>query len=255
MPPRLDAQQPNTWIVYESGKEADCVRSSSDTGDSYIWKTILGFKVLRSRLFSDDLLKLSNHERVRVRARCGSDHIVGVPHMGHPVSHRLIQSVFEGFRSACNGMDLGSEQLHPKDVQLLPGAVLLAHVHFALQPKEGANGRRGDSVLARSRLGDDPLFSHPAGEQALPDRIVDLVRPGVVQIFALHHDVEAGGLRDPLGHGDRRGATDVIAQNVAILAHKEGVLPSLLKLVRKFLECGHKGLGDIAAAKGSKPAK
>jgi hypothetical protein len=40
-------------------------------------------------------------------------------------------------------------------------------------------------VLTRACFGDDSLFAHALGEQSLAEAIVDLVRAGVQQVFAL----------------------------------------------------------------------
>lgn len=49
-------------------------------------------------------------------------------------------------------------------------------------------GRRGNSVPARSRLCDQPGFSHPPCKQRLTQHIVDPVRTGMIEILALEID-------------------------------------------------------------------
>ena len=46
----------------------------------------------------------------------------------------------------------------------------------------------GHAMLPCARLGDDPPLAHPQCEQDLAERIVDLVRPGVVEILAFQVD-------------------------------------------------------------------
>jgi hypothetical protein len=58
-------------------------------------------------------------------------------------------------------------------------------------PIARGDGGRRDAVLARAGLGDDARLAHAAGEQRLPDGVVDLVRAGVVQVFALEVDLRA----------------------------------------------------------------
>ncbi len=58
-----------------------------------------------------------------------------------------------------------------------------------------AHGRRRDAVLAGAGLGDDARLAHAPSEQHLPDRVVDLVRAGVIQVFALEIDAGADALR------------------------------------------------------------
>ena len=61
-------------------------------------------------------------------------------------------------------------------------------------PEQRADGGRGDAVLARAGLGDDALLAHALGKQALAERVVDLVRAGVQQVFALEVDFGAAEL-------------------------------------------------------------
>ncbi len=87
-----------------------------------------------------------------------------------------------------------AQQAHAEDVQLLPAHVFLAHVDDALEPKQRADRGRGDAVLARAGLGDDALLAHAPRQQALAERVVDLVRAGVQQVFALQVDLRAAEL-------------------------------------------------------------
>ena len=77
------------------------------------------------------------------------------------------------------------------DIQLLPAHVLFAHVDHALQAEQRADSGSGDAVLAGAGLGDDALLAHALGEQALAEAVVDLVRAGVEQVFALEIDLRA----------------------------------------------------------------
>ena len=70
----------------------------------------------------------------------------------------------------------------------LAADVLGAHVDDALEVQQRAGGRAGDAVLAGAGLGDDPRLAHALGEQRLPERVVDLVRAGVVEVLALEVD-------------------------------------------------------------------
>jgi hypothetical protein len=67
-------------------------------------------------------------------------------------------------------------------------------------------------VLAGTGLGDDAGLAHALGQHGLADGVVDLVRAGVVQVFALEQDLRAADLartaarRDRSGSGGRRSA-------------------------------------------------
>jgi hypothetical protein len=62
---------------------------------------------------------------------------VSILDVRHPVPYRLVDSVFEGARTAEDGHDLGPEELHPHHVQPLATGVLFAHVDDALLAVEG----------------------------------------------------------------------------------------------------------------------
>ena len=46
-------------------------------------------------------------------------------------------------------------------------------------------------MLSGAGLGNDALFAHAGGQQALSESIVDLVRAGVGQVLALEVDLRA----------------------------------------------------------------
>ena len=109
----------------------------------------------------------------------------------HPVAHRLVDGVLQRALARVHLAHLRAEQPHAEDVEPLPPHVLRAHVDDASQPEERADGRGRDAVLPRARLGDDALLAHAPREQNLPERVVDLVRAGVREVFALEIDARA----------------------------------------------------------------
>ncbi len=144
-----------------------------------------------------------------MRADRRADEIVRRRDVRHPVADGLVDRVLECLAAGGDGAHLSAEQLHAKDVERLTADVLCAHVDDALQPQLGADRRRGDAVLARAGLGDDAPLAHALREQALPQRVVDLVRAGVGQILALEVDTRADPLREPLGEVERRGPAGI----------------------------------------------
>ncbi len=86
---------------------------------------------------------------------------------------------------------LGAQQTHPEDVQRLPSHVLGAHVDVAVEAEQRARRRRRHAVLAGAGLGDDPPLAHPHRKQRLAEGVVDLVRAGMGQVFALEKDPRA----------------------------------------------------------------
>ena len=92
-------------------------------------------------------------------------------------------------------------------------------------------------MLARAGFGDDSPFAKPYGEQRLADAIVDLVRPGVIQIFALQIDLRTAQLRRPaLGVIDRAGSPDVVLELTLELRQEVAILAITFVGVAQFIE-------------------
>ena len=111
-------------------------------------------------------------------------------------------------------------------------------------------------MLARARLGDDLLLAHAPGQQRLADAIVDLVRAGVIELFALEVDFRAfsrlrlGAQRfgQALGIIKRVGPTDIGAQQFGEFGVERRV--GLRRLV-DFLQLQdqrHQCFGDVTTA-------
>jgi hypothetical protein len=112
-------------------------------------------------------------------------------------------------------------------------------------------------VHAGAGLGDDALLAHVAREQRLADRVVDLVRAGVVQVLALEVDLRpAQQLRPAPGVVDRARPADVVLEFVMEFRHEGGIAPAALVGVAQFIERLAERFGDEHAAVGSKvPAR
>ncbi|MNI80109.1 hypothetical protein D3C73_1366090 [compost metagenome] len=67
-------------------------------------------------------------------------------------------------------------------------------------------------MLTSSGLRNDPLRSHPLGEQNLPQHVVDFVRAGMVQILALQINFGSAQLRcQMLSVGQRIFSADILS--------------------------------------------
>ena len=173
-----------------------------------------------------------------------------------PVAQRLVGGVLERARAGRHRHHPRPHQLHAVHVQALAAHVLLAHIDHALEPEAGAHRGRGDAVLARARLGDDARFAHAPRQEHLPQRVVDLVRPGVVQVFALeHHDDPWTHLRpEPRRLRERSGASHIVLEQPVQLGPEARVALRFIVDPLELLERRHQGLGDIAAAVGAEAA-
>src|SRR5579872_107278 len=96
-------------------------------------------------------------------------------------------------------------------------------------------------MLARTRLGDQAHLVHAFREQALPERVEDLVRTGMVAILTFEHEPRARAFRVQVAQGrQRRGASDVVAKHEPVLFPKswiaERVVHSRLERAQRFDE-------------------
>ena len=148
-----------------------------------------------------------------------------------------------------DGANLGAEEAHTLDVRALAAHVLGAHVDDAVEAEAGADGCGRDAVLARARLGDDPPLAEPLREHRLAERVVQLVRAGVEEIFALQVKPLRGG--EPLCAGERRRPARIGPGEVVELGAERLVGESLGPRARELVERRDQRLGDVAAAVGA----
>jgi hypothetical protein len=126
-----------------------------------------------------------------VRAEDAAEEVVRGADVGNPVAHGFVDGVFESARAGGDAADFRAEHAHAVDVELLAVHVLFAHVDDAVEAEECTDRCGGDAVLARAGFRDDALFAHAHGEQRLAEAVVDFVRAGVEQVFALEVNLRA----------------------------------------------------------------
>ena len=151
-------------------------------------------------------MEVAHHRRIGMRAQHAAQQVVRGANVGHPVAHGFVDGVLQRARARLHAAHLRAQQPHAEDVQLLPPHVLRAHVDHALHAEERAHGRGGHAVLTGAGLGDDAVLAHAPRQQRLPNAVVDLVRAGVQQVFALQVDLGAAELfAEPLSQEQRCG--------------------------------------------------
>ena len=203
---------------------------------------------LRARLVADDALELAHHPRVRVRPDDRTDAVVRGLDRRDPVAQRLVDRVLERRAARLDGDDLRAEQLHPPDVERLALDVDRAHEHHAVEPEQRGRGRRRHAVLARARLGDDAPLVHLAGQQRLPEHVVDLVRAGVGEVLALEEHPHTEPVGEPGALGDRGRAARVAREQLRELGPELVRRPRGPEVALELLEGRDERLGDEAAA-------
>jgi hypothetical protein len=154
-------------------------------------------------------------------------------------------------------LDLGAEHLHPEHVERLALDVDGTHVHLALEAEQRGGRRRRHAVLAGAGLGDEAGLAHPLGEQRLAEDVVDLVRPGVVEVLALEHDdrlpaLDRGAVGErclgEAGHlGDRCRAPGVVLAQGVEFGPELVVLHGLVEFGLELIKGDVQGLGDELA--------
>ncbi|MDQ1113646.1 hypothetical protein QE418_003094 [Microbacterium testaceum] len=204
---------------------------------------------LGAGLFADDLLEVADHRREGVGAGGRAEDVVGRLDRGDPVAVRLVDRVLEGARPGRDGDDLGAEETHACDVESLALGVDLAHVDDALEAEQGRGRRGGDTVLAGAGLGDHTGLAETFGEQRLPQHVVDLVRAGVVEVFALEEDACAAGVLGETRYlGEHRRAARIVVQQSAQLGVELGIGHGRLVDRGQLVDRRDQRLGHVPAA-------
>ena len=165
---------------------------------------------------------------VGVRPGGGTDAIERIGDIGYPVAQRLVHCVLERAGARCNGHNCSRRAYSSA-----------AHSDFAVPHRRRPCRRciRGRSVRTGGRRSATPCWpapvsammrrlTHAPREQDLPQHIVDLVRAGMVQIFALEVDLGTTASRpaaraidarmrgQPLGEIERARPSDVMGEQM-----------------------------------------
>ena len=184
-----------------------------------------------------------------MRPRARADEVMGRLDVRDPVADRLRQRLLEGAGAELDGAHFGAEQVHALDVGALAAHVLGAHVDDALETEARTHRRGRHAVLAGAGLGDDAGLAEPAGEQRLPERVVDLVRAGMAEVLALQ--VHPLSLPQALGAVEGCGAADVRLLQVRELGAEALVVTHVVPPALELFEGGDERLRDVAPAVGT----
>ncbi len=104
-------------------------------------------------------------------------------------------------------------------------------------------------MLPRAGFGDDARLAHADGEQRLAERVVDFVRAGVCEIFALEKNLRAAvALREPCRLVNRRRTSDVVLQQTVQFARKRRIVANRQVRALQLLDWRDERLGYEAAA-------
>ena len=231
------------------------VAAAADRGHDQVGQTAELPARLFDRFAADDRLKIAHDARKRMRSDDRAQNVMRRFDRAHPIAHRFVDGVAQRSRAAGDRPHFGSQQPHAEDIGSLAADVLLAHVDHALQTEAGAGRGRGDAVLAGTGFGDHAVFAHPPGQQHLAERVVDLVRAGVIEILALEVDLGAAGmLAETLGMIEGRRTPHVMLPQVGQLGVEARIGTGSIVLDRQLVERGGERLRHVSAAVIAKTA-
>ena len=180
-----------------------------DTADSYFSLMGKTLKTKRTGDFRVDIPKLyiefkeALPKGVEINIDVCYDNLLGF----ELYSCRLVDGVLENTVTKCHFDHLGAQHAHAGHVERLSPCVDLSHVDAALETEHRTHGGRGNAVLSCSGLRDHAGLAHALDEQCLPDRIIDLMGTGMVEVLTLeeHSGVESGAFLDAFGESRRLG--------------------------------------------------
>src|SRR5262245_11698860 len=129
-----------------------------------------------------------------MRANYGANDVVRCLNARHPVAKGLVHRIAKRLGAAADRTDLSTEQPHAVDIRRLAANILFAHIDDAFEAKMCTCRGCCDAVLAGPGFGDDAALAHPHREQGLPERIVDFVSTGMVQVLALQPNLPTTAL-------------------------------------------------------------
>ena len=181
----FDADQGHVRVLDKGIEDADRVAAAVDAGDHGVGQAAVLLLNLSAGFAPDHALELANDLGIGVWSGGGAEQVEGGFHVGDPVAQGFVDRVLERAGAGSDGNHFRAEGVHAGDVERLAVDVLVAHVDDTVEPEHGADGGRCHAVLAGAGFGDHALFAADARQQALTQRVVDLVGAGVGQVFAL----------------------------------------------------------------------
>ena len=107
-------------------------------------------------------------------------------------------------------------------------------------------------MLPGPGFSDDPAFPHAPGKERLPHRVVDLVRAGVVEVFALEPDRCSDLLAEARRGGEWGRSPDIVGQEIIQFRAKGRIGHRRVERHLELVERGDEGLRHVPAAENSK---
>ena len=100
---RLNANQLHLWLSQIRVEQTDGIGAAANTCHGKIRLTTNQRRHLHFGFFADYTLEIAHNLRIRMRACGGAQNIECGVHIRHPVAHRFVQRVFQGFGATVYG--------------------------------------------------------------------------------------------------------------------------------------------------------
>ena len=208
------ADEAHAVVLQKRVEHADGVGAAAHAGHHGVGQAAGLFQHLRAGFLADDALQHAHQGGEGVRSGGRAEAVVGGFLAGDPGAQGLVDGILEGTGAAFHRVDFRAQEFHAGDVGGLAFHVFRAHVDGAAHAQARGSGGRGHAVLTRARFGHQGGLAHVFGQQGLAQGVVDLVRAGVEQVFALEPEIKAqfAGERGAVGQGG--GPPGVVVQQV-----------------------------------------
>jgi len=184
-----------------------------------------------------------------MRAIGGAENVMGAADVRDPIAHRFVDGFLQSPLAGFDRDDFRSQHFHAKNVEALPFAIDRPHVNNAFEAEHRRDGSGRDAVLAGASFGDDAGFAHAFGEQDLADAVVDFMRAGVEQVFALEINLCAAEFAgEAFGKIERSRAATEFSQVIVKFLLEFGVVLRAKVFLFKFLQRMHQCFRHVTTA-------
>src|SRR6056297_1592074 len=235
-------------IIQESLEESDRIGSASYAGINAIGK----FSFLLQDLFAGfpayDALKIAHHVGIGMRSYLGAQAVEGFG-MFYEVAQGSIHRIGQGLGTLGSRNYLCTEKFHTAYIGSLAFDIDGTHEDLTLDTEKSCGGCGGNTVLTSSRFGNHLFGSHAFGQKELSDRIVDLMGPGMIQIFPFEVDLAAHLPGESFGVKQRGGSAYIFLQVVDEIPFKIGIILVFKKVLCQSVQIGFQNRGYESPSK------
>src|SRR5690606_17599160 len=194
---RLDADEADVRLIDIGMENAHGIGAAPHCRNDVIWLAAGVLGHLLQAFVTDDRLEVTHHHGIGMWAGYGTNDVEGSLYIGDPVAHGFVQGIFERARAGIDRHNGGTQQLHAINVRRLATDIFATHVHDTFQAIARSHGGRRDAMLAGARFRNNARLTQAAGQKNLTNAVIDLMRAGMVQVFALEPDLRAAQLLRP----------------------------------------------------------